>query len=179
MRSRYPASGWRYYGHERPPFAIVPDPGQESVWDYPRPPRIDADAREVIVRVSDIVVARTRSALRVLETASPPTFYIPPGDVVDEYLQPAAGASYCEWKGTARYWSVRVGSVLLEAVAWSYGDPRQGFEALRGHLSFYPGRIECSVDGIRVMPQPGAFYGGWITPEVVGPFKGEPGTSGW
>jgi uncharacterized protein (DUF427 family) len=170
LTSRYVAPRWRYYGQERPPFAIVPRPGQESVWDYPRPPRIDADAREVIVRVSNIVVARTRSAVRVLETASPPTFYIAPGDVADKYLQPAAGASYCEWKGTARYWSVVAASVALEAVAWSYGDPRPGFEALRGHLSFYPARIECLVDGIRVTAQPRGFYGGWITPEVVGPY---------
>src|SRR4051812_29552399 len=179
MNLRHRAPGWRYYGQERPPFAIVPGPDQESVWDYPRPPRIDADAREVIVRVSDIVVARTRSALRVLETASPPTFYIPSGDIDREYLQPAPGASYCEWKGTARYWSVAVPSGVRQAIGWSYEGPQPGFEVLRGHLSFYPARIECYVDGIRVTGQPGGFYGGWITPEVVGPFKGEPGSSGW
>ena len=179
MSPRNRVGGWIYYGQERPSFAVAPGSGQESVWDYPRPPRIDADAREVIVRVASVVVARTRRALRVLETASPPTFYIPRGDVAADCLQPAPGASYCEWKGTAGYWSVSAASVVLEAVAWSYEDPHRGFEALRGHLSFYPARIECYVDGIRVQGQPGGFYGGWITPEVVGPFKGDPGSSGW
>jgi uncharacterized protein (DUF427 family) len=173
------ASGWRYYGQRRPPFAAEPGPGQESVWDYPRPPRIDADPREVVVRVSNVVVGRTRRAQRVLETASPPTFYIPLRDIAAEYLQSAPGASYCEWKGTARYWRVSTGSGEPVAVAWSYDDPRPGFEALRDHLSFYPGRIECYVDGIRVKGQPGGFYGGWITPEVVGPFKGDAGSTGW
>jgi uncharacterized protein (DUF427 family) len=179
MSPRNHAAGWHYYGQERPPFAVAPGAGQESVWDYPRPPRVDADAREVIVRVSNILVARTRSALRVVETASPPTFYIPRGDVAAEYLQPAPGASYCEWKGRARYWSISVAPVVLEAVGWSYENPQSGFEALRGHLSFYPARIDCYVDGIRVAAQPGGFYGGWITPEVVGPFKGDPGSTAW
>jgi uncharacterized protein (DUF427 family) len=179
MSLRNRAGGWAYYGQERPPFAVAPGPGQESVWDYPRPPRIDADAREVIVRVSGIVVARTRRALRVLETASPPTFYIPRSDVATGCLQPAPGASYCEWKGTASYWSVSAASVVLDAVGWSYENPLPGFDALRGHLSFYPARIECSVDGIPVKGQPGGFYGGWITPEVVGPFKGGPSSSRW
>ncbi|MEO5894107.1 MAG: DUF427 domain-containing protein [Vicinamibacterales bacterium] len=171
--------GWRYYGQQRPSFAAEPGPGQESVWDYPRPPRIEADGREVVVRVANIVVARTRRAQRVLETASPPTFYVPRSDVAAEYLQPAPGASYCEWKGSARYWSVSAASMVLEAVGWSYDDPRPGFEAIRGHLSFYPARIECLVDGIRVLGQPGGFYGGWVTPEIIGPFKGDPGSSGW
>ena len=157
------------------------EPGldQESVWDYPRPPRIEADHREFIVRVGNVEVARTRRALRVLETASPPTVYIPPSDVATEYLQPAPGASTCEWKGSARYWTVRVAPTVLDAVGWSYDDPLPAFVAIRGHLSFYPGRIECYVAGMRVTAQPGGFYGGWVTPDVVGPFKGGPGTSGW
>lgn len=171
--------GWHYHGQRRPTFAAEPGPGQESVWDYPRPPRIADDTREVIVRVADVVVARTRRARRVLETASPPTVYIPREDVGVEFLQSARGASHCEWKGAARYWSVSVPPVRLDAVGWSYDEPRPEFEAIRGWLSFYPGRIECSIDGIRVLPQPGGFYGGWITPEVVGPFKGDPGSSGW
>jgi len=171
--------GWRYDGRVRPPFAVEPSPGQESVWDYPRPPRIDAEPREVVVRVGDVEVARTRRALRVLETASPPTVYIPRSDVATEHLRPAPGASYCEWKGTARYWTVSVPPVLLDAVGWSYDDPLPEFDAIRGHLSFYPGRVECYRGGIRVRAQAGGFYGGWITPEVVGPFKGDPGTSGW
>jgi uncharacterized protein (DUF427 family) len=149
------------------------------VWDYPRPPRIDAEAREVVVRVGNVEVARTRHALRVLETASPPTVYIPRVDVATEYLQPAPRSSRCEWKGPARYWNVRVASVVLDAVAWSYDDPLPAFGSLRGHLSYYPGRIECYMDGVRVRGQAGGFYGGWVTPDVVGPFKGDPGTSGW
>jgi uncharacterized protein (DUF427 family) len=171
--------GWRYYGRVRPEFAVEPGPDQESVWDYPRPPRIEADHREVIVRVGNVEVARTRRALRVLETASPPTVYIPPSDVATEYLQPAPGASTCEWKGSARYWTVRVAPTVLDAVGWSYDDPLPAFAAIRGHLSCYPGRIECYVAGMRVTAQPGGFYGGWVTPDVVGPFKGGPGTSGW
>jgi uncharacterized protein (DUF427 family) len=171
--------GWRYHGRARPPFAAEPAPGQESVWDYPRPPCIDAETREVVVRVGDVEVARTRRALRVLETASPPTVYIPRSDVAAEYIRPAPGSSRCEWKGTARYWTVSVNPVVLEAVGWSYDDPLPAFEAIRTHLSFYPGRIECYVDGVRVRAQAGGFYGGWVTPELVGPFKGDPGTSGW
>ena len=171
--------GWRYHGRVRPPFAVEPTPGQESVWDYPRPPCIDAEPREVIVRVGDAEVARTRSALRVLETASPPTVYIPRSDVATEYLQPAPGSSLCEWKGTARYWTVCVGPVVLPAVGWSYDDPLPAFDAIRTCLSFYPGRIACYVDGVRVTAQGGGFYGGWVTPELVGPFKGDPGTGGW
>jgi len=171
--------GWRYHGRERPPFAVQPAPGQESVWDYPRPPRIDAERREVVVRVGDVEVARTRRALRVLETASPPAVYIPRADVATEYLQPAPGSSTCEWKGTARYWTVSVPPLVLSAVGWSYDDPLPAFDAIRRCLSFYPGRIECYVDGVRVKGQAGGFYGGWVTPELVGPFKGGPGTSGW
>lgn len=171
--------GWRYYGATRPSFAVEPGPGQESVWDYPRPPRLEVDAREVVVRVGEVVVARTHRAVRVLETASPPTVYIPREDVVAEYLHPAPGASHCEWKGTARYWTVRVGNVVLASVGWSYDDPLPAFEVIRGHLSFYPGRIACELGGVRVEPQAGGFYGGWVTPEIVGPFKGGPGTGGW
>ena len=171
--------GWRYYGQARPPFAVDPAPGQESVWDYPRPPRIDEAPGEVVVRVGDVEVARTRRALRVLETASPPTVYIPRADVATEYLRAAPGSSRCEWKGPARYWSVLVTPVVLDAVGWSYDEPLPAFDAIRMHLSFYPGRIECYVDGVRVLPQTGGFYGGWVTPDVVGPFKGGPGTSGW
>lgn len=149
------------------------------MWDYPRPPRIDAERREVIVRVGDVEIARTRRALRVLETASPPTVYIPVADARAAYLEPAPGASRCEWKGTARYWNLRVPPVVLDAVAWSYDDPLPAFEAIRGHLCFYPGRIACFLDGVRVEAQAGGFYGGWVTPDVVGPYKGDPGTTGW
>jgi uncharacterized protein (DUF427 family) len=171
--------GWRYHGQARPPFAVEPGAGQESVWDYPRPPRIDPEPREVLVTVGEVEIARTRRARRVLETASPPTVYIPPTDLRTEHLRPAPGASTCEWKGRARYWTVHVGAVVLDAVAWSYDEPLPAFDAIRGHLCFYPSRIACFVDGVQVAPQDGGFYGGWVTPEIVGPFKGAPGTGGW
>jgi uncharacterized protein (DUF427 family) len=171
--------GWRYDGRERPPFAAEPGEGQESVWDYPRPPRLEADPREIIVRLGDTVLARSRRALRVLETASPPTVYLPPEDIQMARLEPATGSSRCEWKGAARYWTVVTPGARLERVGWSYPDPFPEFAALRDHVSFYPARVECFVDGVRVVPQPGGFYGGWITPEIVGPVKGEPGTEWW
>ena len=181
-RLAYARSLWKWVGEERPDFAVPPQAGQESVWDYPRPPRLAADGREVIVRAGDTEIARTRRALRVLETASPPTFYLPLEDVQVDLLSPAPGSSSCEWKGEARYWSVVTGADAgqrFEAVAWSYDAPLSDFAALRGHIAFYPQRLACTVDGAPVKPQPGRFYAGWITPEVVGPFKGEPGSGGW
>jgi uncharacterized protein (DUF427 family) len=171
--------GWRYYGQERPVFAVSPREGQESVWDYPRPPRVEQTSREVTVQAGTVEIARSRRCLRVLETASPPTFYLPPEDVRVEFLEQAQGRSRCEWKGEARYWTVKLPGLLLERVAWSYPDPLPGYEAIRDYLSFYPARVTCHVDSVRVEPQPGQFYGGWVTPEVVGPFKGEPGSEAW
>ncbi|MBU1360553.1 MAG: DUF427 domain-containing protein [Gammaproteobacteria bacterium] len=170
---------WRYVGQERPPFAVEPRAGQESVWDYPRPPRIERDAREIVICLGVTEIARTRRALRVLETASPPTFYLPIDDIRSNVLESASGSSFCEWKGDARYLSVVVGRERLESAAWSYPDPLSGFEPLQDHVAFYPHRLDCRVDGERALPQPGRFYAGWITPELVGPFKGEPGSSGW
>lgn len=174
---------WRWVGEERPPFAIAPGPGQESVWDYPRPPRIEADTREVVVRCGSVEIARTRRALRVLETASPPSFYLPWDDVRRDCFASAAGSSICEWKGRASYWTIATddsaGGERHEAAAWSYETPNAAMAALRGHVSLYPGRLACWVAGERVLPQPGRFYGGWITAELVGPFKGEPGSEGW
>ncbi len=149
------------------------------MWDYPRPPRLEHLDREVVVKAGDIEIARTRQAWRVLETASPPTVYIPRSDVVTAYLHPAPGTSYCEWKGSARYWTVATPSLRLEAVGWSYDDPRPAFEDIRECASFYPGRIACYMDEVRVQAQPGGFYGGWVTPGVVGPFKGGAGSAGW
>ncbi len=176
MTDRY---GWKTIGAARPPFAVEPGPGQESVWDYPRPPRLDPDSREVVVRMGTLEIARSRSAVRVLETASPPTFYIPPGDVRMEALERATGSSYCEWKGAARYWSVEANGEHLVRVAWSYPDPLPAFDSIRDFVSFYPARLECFVDGERVRPQPGGFYGGWLTNEIVGPVKGDPETGSW
>lgn len=170
---------WRYTGEGRPEFAHEPGPSQESVWDYPRPPRLERDGRRVQVIANGITVGETDAALRVLETASPPTFYLPPGDLRMEHLVPSSGRSMCEWKGPAHYWSVRVGDVYIADAAWSYPDPFPGFEPIAGYLSFYPAKLECYVDGVRARPQPGDFYGGWITPELVGPFKGEAGSGWW
>jgi len=169
---------WRWTGAERPEFAAAAGPGQESVWDYPRPPRVERDARVVEVRAGDALVARTVRALRVLETASPPTFYLPPGDVVAR-LTPALGTSRCEWKGEARYWDVRVEGACEAQSAWCYPEPFEEFAALAGYVSFYPARFDCTVGGVIVRQQPGGFYGGWVTPELVGPFKGDPGSESW
>lgn len=172
-------AGWRWDGSQRPPFAVEPVAGQESVWDYRRPPALVHDERPVAVRVGDVEVASATHSWKVCETAHPPTFYLPPESVRADLLEPAPGGSVCEWKGTARYWTVTAGDAHLQAVAWSYPDPFPEAEVLREHVAFYPARIECFVDGQRVLPQPGGFYGGWITPELVGPFKGAAGTSGW
>lgn len=169
---------WRYVGEDRPPFALAPGPGQQSVWDYPRPPRLAPDAREVIVKAGDIEVARSARTLRLLETASPPTFYIPAADVRTDLLVPAEGSSHCEWKGRERYWSLKL-LAGRERVAWSYPEPLPPYEALADHFGFYPQWLDCFVDGVRVQPQPGGHYAGWITPELAGPFKGEAGSHGW
>jgi uncharacterized protein (DUF427 family) len=168
---------WQYYGQERPDFAKAPKLGQESVWDYPRPPRIDIETRDVVVRSpSGEVVAETSNAKRLCETASPPQFYIPMKDVVLSQLAITLGSSFCEWKGRARYWAL-VDS--QQAVGWDYPDVDAAYGSLAEHMAFYPGRVQCTVGDEAVMPQPGEFYGGWITSELVGPFKGDPGTGHW
>ena len=170
---------WRSAPRRRPK-PIPPGPGQESVWDYPRPPRLEPVAGRVRVEFAGEVIAETKSALRVCETASPATYYVPEADVRSEWLEPSDSQSFCEWKGAARYWSIRVGARHAVNAAWSYPRPTAPFEALAGHFAFFAGRVDaCYVGGERVTPQPGGFYGGWVTPNVVGPFKGEPGTEGW
>lgn len=169
---------WRFRGQQRPQFAVKPDLGQESVWDYPRPPRVEADPRQVAVRSGQVALAASTRSFRVLETASPPTFYLPPEDVDWSRLMEIEKRSYCEWKGSARYWALAGGDRQV-AVAWAYPEPTAAFAALRGYVSFYPGAVQCYVDGERVQAQAGGFYGGWVTREIVGPFKGEPGTAGW
>jgi uncharacterized protein (DUF427 family) len=170
---------WANRGKTRPPFAVAPGPGQESVWDYPRPPLIVSDPREVVVRWGGRLVARTQRALRVLETAHPPTFYLPLADTDRRLLREAAGGSYCEWKGPARYWSLVDGTETLERIAWSYPAPLPGAEVLQQCIAFYARSLACTVGGEPAQPQPGGFYGGWITPELVGPFKGVAGSQGW
>jgi uncharacterized protein (DUF427 family) len=159
---------------------IVPGPGQESVWDYPRPPRVEPVHHLVTVEFGGEVIARSTAAIRVLETASPPTYYIPRRDVRMEHMTHSGRTSYCEWKGHAIYWSISVGERVSEDAAWSYPLPMSSYSALRDCLSFYASRVDrCRVGEHIVIPQAGDFYGGWITPEIVGPFKGEPGSEGW
>ena len=148
----------------------------ESVWDYPRPPAVEETARRARVVHGGVVVADSPRALRVLETSHPPGIYIPPDDVRLDLLEPHEMGTVCEWKGQAVYWSLPG----APAAAWSYPEPRPGFEAIRDHLSFYPQRVdECRLDDERVSAGEGDFYGGWITAEITGPFKGAPGTAGW
>jgi uncharacterized protein (DUF427 family) len=155
-------------------------PGQESVWDYPRPPRVEETGRHVKVIFGGEVIADTRSAWRVLETSHPPVYYIPPEDIRTETLTQTGRSSWCEWKGRAWYYSVSAGGKKAENAAWSYPNPTSGYEVIQGCVAFYPGKMDaCYVDGEQVEAQPGGFYGGWITSDVVGPFKGEPRTAGW
>lgn len=153
--------------------------GQESVWDYPRPPRLERTDELVEVRLGGVPIATTRGAWRVLETSHPPTYYLPRDAFVDGTLRDAEGQSWCEWKGRATYLDVLGGGVAVPRGAWTYLAPSPGFEAIAGAVAVYPGRVECYVDAERVEPQPGGFYGGWITSRVTGPFKGGPGTDGW
>lgn len=162
------------------PEPIKPGPGQESVWDYPRPPRVEAVQKHIQIIFNGVVMADTHRASRVLETSHPPVYYIPPQDIRMEYLSSGTGESWCEWKGQARYYTLTVGERQVVNVGWYYAHPKPGFMSIRGHVAFYAGSLDaCLVDGEKVVPQPGGFYGGWITHDVVGPFKGEPGTMGW
>jgi uncharacterized protein (DUF427 family) len=162
------------------PERIEPGPGQESVWDYPRPPAVDPTDAHVVVRFGGAVVADTRGAIRVLETSQPPAFYLPPDDVDTSLLVPSAHRTFCEWKGVATYASVRVGDRVAADSAWTYLEPTRGFAAITGYWAFYAQRMdECTVDGEVVAANEGAFYGGWITSKVVGPFKGGLGTAHW
>jgi uncharacterized protein (DUF427 family) len=164
----------------RPPRPDPVGPGQESVWSYPRPPSATVTGRHVVVVLGGQVVADSTRAVRVCETSHPPVYYVPRDDIVPGVLHQAGGGSLCEWKGTATYWDAVVDGQRTAAAGWSYEDPAPGYENLRGAVAFYPGRVEQAlVDGRPARPQPGGFYGGWITDEVTGPFKGEPGTLGW
>ena len=183
-----------------PPDAVAPGPGQESVWDYPRPPRLEASSRLVEVRFGGIQLAASRRALRVLETSHPPVYYVPPEDVRMEYLLPSDRQSWCEWKGLASYYHLEAPAAAEAAAAsaagggaagasarrraengaWYYPDPTVPYKEIRNYIAFYPHAVDaCYVDGEQVQAQPGDFYGGWITRDVVGPFKGGPGTSHW
>ena len=169
---------WKYTGQERPPFADQPEPGQESVWDYPRPPALVTGEAIVEIYAGDLKIATSNRCLRVLETASPPTFYLPAADILWDHLKRVAGSSYCEWKGMASYWAL-ASSPDKGAVGWSYDSPSTQFAPIDGHISFYPALVDCRVNDELVQPQPGGFYGGWVTKNIAGPFKGAPGTGHW
>ena len=153
----------------------------ERVWDYPRPPALRECSQRVRVELGGETLADSTRALRVLETSHPPTIYVPPDDVrLDLLAASAARSSWCEFKGAARYFDAVVGGERSRAVAWAFPDPSRGYEALRDHVAFYPGRVDAAWLGEeRVLAQAGDFYGGWITADLVGPFKGPPGTLGW
>lgn len=162
------------------PLPLQPGPGQESVWDYPRPPRVEECHALIEVELAGRVIARTQRSWRVLETSHPPTFYLPRGAFVPGTLREVAGASWCEWKGRAAYFDLVAEEHHAERAAWTYPEPSPGFEVIAGAVAVMAAVVDrCTVDGERVTPQPGGFYGGWITRAVVGPFKGEPGTLGW
>ena len=171
-------------GRPAPEDITAPGSGQESVWDYPRPPRVERVAEPIRVEFAGVSVADSRWALRVVETAGAPVYYLPPEDVATDFLEPAEGWSLCEWKGIARYWDVVAGARRAKSAAWSYPDPLTdlgcGYERLRDYLAFYPGRVDaCWLGDERVQSQPGGFYGGWVTRSIVGPMKGVPGSEGW
>ncbi|MGJ4890746.1 DUF427 domain-containing protein [Bradyrhizobium sp. HKCCYLRH3099] len=159
---------------------IAPGPGQESVWDYPRPPRLERCTARLRVEFAGVTIADTQDGYRVLETSHPPVYYIPPQHVAMQWLRRAPGRSFCEFKGFAGYWTLEVDSRISEQAAWSYEQPTASFMPIAGHLAFYASRVDaCFVDEERVAAQEGDFYGGWITSRVVGPFKGAPGTRHW
>lgn len=159
---------------------VTPGPGQESVWDYPRPPRLEDSPRHIQVVFNGVIIADTRQAKRVLETSHPPVYYIPPEDIELAYLSPTAHSTWCEWKGRGGYYTVTVADKQARNAAWFYADPTPAFIPIKNYVAFYPGKMDaCFVDGEPVQAQAGDFYGGWVTSEIVGPFKGEPGTWGW
>ncbi|OLP20189.1 hypothetical protein BST81_01795 [Leptolyngbya sp. 'hensonii'] len=163
------------------PQRIEPGPGQESVWDYPRPPRLESTSKHIQIIFNQVIIADTHSAMRVLETSHPPVYYLPLENIHQEYLIPVAQASsFCEWKGRAGYYTVKVGDRQAPNAAWYYSDPTPPFRPIQNYVAFYAHLMDiCTVEGETVQPQPGNFYGGWITKDIVGPFKGGPGSWGW
>ena len=155
-------------------------PGQESVWDYPRPPRVEPTNKSIRILFNGEIIAETNRAIRVLETSHPPVYYIPPANIHMEYFSSTNRSTFCEFKGSASYWTIRLNGRASENVAWSYRQPATGYEAIKNYLAFYPSKVDaCYVNDELVHAQEGDFYGGWITKDIVGPFKGGAGTFGW
>ena len=169
-------------GTTAPPIAdrVIPGPGQESVWDYPRPPRVEPVPERLRVVIDGVTVADTTHGQRVLETAGAPVYYIPRDDVRMDLLAHGERTTTCEWKGEAGYFHFTGDGQPRANIAWSYPDPNPGYTAIRDHLAFYASRVdEAWVGDEQATPQPGGFYGGWVTARIVGPMKGEPGSEGW
>jgi uncharacterized protein (DUF427 family) len=156
-------------------------PGQESVWDYPRPPAVLPTDEQVRVVHAGHVLAQTTQALRVLETAHAPAYYIPAQDVDWTYLAEVPHRTVCEYKGAASYADLRLpGATPVAQVCWWYARPNPGFDTLRNAVCFYPQRVDlCEVAGEAVTPLPSPFYGDWPTSRIAGPYKGAPGTEWW
>eukprot|EP00877_Chromochloris_zofingiensis_P010225 jgi/Chrzof1/5456/Cz16g04020.t1 len=154
-------------------------PAKEKVWDYPRPPALEPTRKHLRVLLNGIVIADTHDAYRVLETSHPPAYYIPPKDTNMQLLKPSARHTFCEWKGTASYFDVDMDGTYVKERIWTYPDPTDRFKNIKDYLCFYASPFECYVDDEAVQPQPGDFYGGWITKDLEGPFKGAPGSMGW
>ncbi len=155
-------------------------PTPESVWDYPRPPRVETSNQRIRIIFNGETVADSAQAFRVLETTHPPVYYLPQTDIAMTYLNQTQHKTFCEFKGQAAYWAIQVGEKVIQNAAWSYPNPSPGYRALKDHIAFYPSSMDiCYVDDEVVQPQAGDFYGGWITSNIVGPFKGGPGTRGW
>ncbi len=157
-----------------------PLPGQESVWDYPRPPRVEPTNKHITIIFNGETIADTTRAIRVLETSHPPAYYIPTADIRMEFFSTTSRSTFCEFKGAASYWTIKLNGRVAENVAWSYRQPAAGYEAIKNYLAFYPSKMDgCYVNDELVQAQEGDFYGGWITKDIVGPFKGGAGTWGW
>lgn len=164
----------------RKPLIIIPGPGQESVWDYPRPPKLEETSSQIKIEFGGKMILETKRAKRVLETSHPPVYYFPKSDIQTEFLRTAVGTTFCEWKGVASYYDIEVGNNYVSKAAWCYTKPTRAFEGIKDYIAFYPSKMDrCDIDDELIVPQPGDFYGGWITSNIVGPFKGEPGTGFW
>ena len=162
------------------PTPIPPQPGQESVWDYPRPAVLEDTDQHLRVIFNDVIIAETTQGKRVLETSHPPTYYFPPEDIKLEYLTQTARKTFCEWKGWCTYYDIKLGERQVTHGAWRFFDPSSNFIAIKEYYGFYASLMDaCYVNEELVTPQPGDYYGGWITKNIVGPFKGEPGTRWW
>jgi uncharacterized protein (DUF427 family) len=159
---------------------IEPKEGQESVWDYPRPPLLQPTTKHLKVVFGGVIIAETNHGLRVLETSHPPVYYFPPEDVKREFLHEVSGTSFCEWKGRAGYYTIEANDKRAEKASWFYANPTPAFSQIENYISFYPSKMDaCFVNDELVQSQEGDFYGGWITSEIIGPFKGADGTWGW